>query len=240
MIWLDRLTQFSLFDLAALTLLIAGWMWIGWRIENPPAGRPSVSWLMADFRRDWMKQMVGRDPRIFDAQLVGNLRQGTAFFASASMIAIGGGLALIGNTEQLAGVAQDLIQDSAPAFVWEVKILVLLLFLSNAFLKYVWAHRLFGYCSVLMAAVPNDPGDALAFPRAAQAAEISITAARSFNRGMRATYFALAAVAWLAGALALAGAALITLAVLYRREFASHSRTILLRIPPESKGDTVS
>ena len=67
-----------------------------------------------------------------------------------------------------------------------------------------------------------------------------ITAARSFNRGMRATYFALAAVAWLAGALALAGAALITLAVLYRREFASHSRTILLRIPPESKGDTVS
>ena len=240
MIWLDRLTQFSLFDLAALTLLIAGWMWISWRIENPPAGRPSVSWLMADFRRDWMKQMVGRDPRIFDAQLVGNLRQGTAFFASASMIAIGGGLALIGNTEQLAGVAQDLIQDSAPAFVWEVKILVLLLFLSNAFLKYVWAHRLFGYCSVLMAAVPNDPGDALAFPRAAQAAEISITAARSFNRGMRATYFALAAVAWLAGALALAGAALITLAVLYRREFASHSRTILLRIPPESKGDTVS
>ncbi|MBY6139603.1 DUF599 domain-containing protein [Leisingera daeponensis] len=240
MIWPDRLTQFSLFDLAALTLLIAGWLWIGWRIENPPAGRPSVSWLMADFRRDWMKRMVERDPRIFDAQLVGNLRQGTAFFASAAMIAIGGGLALIGNTEQLAGIAEDLIQDSIPAFVWEVKILTVLLFLSNAFLKYVWAHRLFGYCSVLMAAVPNDPGHDLAYPRAAQAAEISITAARSFNRGMRSTYFALAAVAWLAGALPLAGAALITLAVLYRREFASHSRAILLRIPPESQGDTVS
>ncbi|OED46390.1 DUF599 domain-containing protein [Leisingera sp. S232] len=240
MIWLDRLSLFSLFDLAALTLLISTWMWIGWRIETPPAGKPSVSWLMADFRRDWMKQMVGRDPRIFDAQLIGNMRQGTAFFASTSMIAIGGGLALIGNTEQLAGVAQDLIQDSAPAFVWEVKILVVLLFLSNAFLKYVWAHRLFGYCSVLMAAVPNDPGDALSYPRAAQAAEISITAARSFNRGMRATYFALAAVAWLAGAAALGGAVLVTFAVLYRREFASHSRTILLRIPPASKGDTVS
>ncbi|WP_264211383.1 DUF599 domain-containing protein [Leisingera thetidis] len=238
--WTTRLAQFSLLDLAALSLLVASWLWISWRIENPPAGRPSVSWLMADFRRDWMKRMVERDPRIFDAQLVGNLRQGTAFFASASMIAIGGGLALIGNTEQLAGIAQDLIQNSVPAFVWEVKILVVLLFLSNAFLKYVWAHRLFGYCSVLMAAVPNDRGDALAYPRAAQAAEISITAARSFNRGMRATYFALAAVAWLAGAVPLAGAALVTFAVLYRREFASHSRTILLRIPPESHGDTVS
>lgn len=240
MIWTTRLTQFSLFDLAALTLLIASWLWIGWRIENPPKGRPSVSWLMADFRRDWMKRMVERDPRIFDAQLAGNLRQATAFFASAAMIAIGGGLALIGNTEQLAGVAEDLIQDSAPAFVWEVKILVVLLFLSNAFLKFVWSHRLFGYCAVLMAAVPNDREDPLAYPRAAQAAEISITAARSFNRGMRSTYFALAAVAWLAGALPLGGAALITVAVLYRREFVSHSRQILLRIPPESDGDTVS
>lgn len=240
MIWTTLLAQFSLFDLAAVTLLIASWLWIGWRIENPPAGRPSVSWLMADFRRDWMKRMVERDPRIFDAQLVSNLRQATAFFASAAMIAIGGGLALIGNTEQLAGVAEDLIQDSAPAFVWEVKILVVVLFLSNAFLKFVWSHRLFGYCAVLMAAVPNDRADPLAYPRAAQAAEISITAARSFNRGMRATYFALAAVAWLAGALPLAGAAMITFAVLYRREFASHSRTILMRIPPESDGDTVS
>lgn len=239
MIWTSRLAQFSLYDPAALTLLIAGWLWIGWRIENPPKGRPSVSWLMADFRRDWMKRMVERESRIFDAQLAGNLRQATAFFASAAMIAIGGGLALIGNTEQLAGVAEDLIQDSAPAFVWEIKILVVLLFLSNAFLKYVWAHRLFGYCSVLMAAVPNDRNDALAYPRAAQAAEISITAARSFNRGMRATYFALAAAAWLAGALPLAGAALITIAVLYRREFASHSRTMLLRIPADSKGSTV-
>ncbi|UWQ63006.1 DUF599 domain-containing protein [Leisingera caerulea] len=240
MIWTTRLAQFSLLDLAALTLLLASWLWIGWRIENPPKGRPSVSWLMADFRRDWMKRMVERDPRIFDAQLAGNLRQATAFFASAAMIAIGGGLALIGNTEQLAGVAEDLIQDSAPAFVWEVKILVVLLFLSNAFLKFVWSHRLFGYCAVVMAAVPNDSGDALAYPRAAQAAEISISAARSFNRGMRATYFALAAVAWLAGALALAGAAVITFAVLYRREFASHSRAVLMRIPPESDGDTVS
>ena len=111
---------------------------------------------MEDFRRDWMKRMVERDPRIFDAQLAGNLRQATAFFASAAMIAIGGGLALIGNTEQLAGVAEDLIQDNAPAFVWEVKILVVLLLLSNAFLKFVWSHRLFGYCAVLMAAVPND------------------------------------------------------------------------------------
>jgi len=234
MIWLDRLTLFSALDFAALALLIGSWLWIGWRIENPPVGRPSVSYLMADFRRDWMRQMVTRQPRMFDAQLIGNLRQGTTFFASASMIAIGGGLALIGNTEQLAGVASDLTLDTAPAFVWEIKLLTAVLFLSNAFLKHVWAHRLFGYCSVVMAAVPNEHDPGRTYPRAAQAAELSITAARSFNRGMRSTYYALAALAWLAGSVVLMAATLLTLAVLYRREFASQSRTILLQTPPDT------
>ena len=155
MIWTERLTLFSALDLAALTLLIGSWFWIGWRIESPRPGRPSVSVLMEDFRRGWMHQMVTREPRMFDAQLIGSLRQGATFFASAAMIAIGGSLALIGNTEQLEGVVSDLTLGKTPAFVWEIKLLLVLMFLANAFLKYVWAHRLFGYCSVLMAAVPN-------------------------------------------------------------------------------------
>ncbi len=52
---------------------------------------------MKEYRRDWMRQFVTRQPRIFDATMIDSLRQGTAFFASACMIAIGGGVALIGN-----------------------------------------------------------------------------------------------------------------------------------------------
>ena len=76
----------------------------------------------------------------------------------------------------------------------------MLLFLADALLKFIWSNRLFGYCAVLMAAVPNDADDPRAFHRAAQAAEVNITAARSFNRGLRSVYFALAALAWLLGA----------------------------------------
>lgn len=61
--------------------------------------------VMDDFRRDWMREMVTRQPRMFDAQVVAAMRQGSTFFASTTMIAIGGGLALLGNTERLAGVA---------------------------------------------------------------------------------------------------------------------------------------
>lgn len=232
MTWIDRALLFSPLDYAAILLLLTVWLWIGWRIENPAHTKPSVAMMMDDYRRAWMREMVTRQPRMFDAQVVAAMRQGSTFFASTTMIAIGGGLALLGNTERLAGVANDLAIGSAPALVWEIKILIVIVLLANAFLKYVWAHRLFGYCAVLMAAVPNEPEHVQAYPRAAQAAEICVTAARSFNRGLRATYFALAAVAWILGPVALILSSLITLGVLYRREFASHSRAVLMTRPP--------
>ncbi|OWU85840.1 membrane protein [Oceanicola sp. 22II-s10i] len=233
-----RLALFTPLDFTALGVLVALWLLIGWRIEHP--GRnPSVSRLMADYRREWMQQMVTRQPRIFDAQTLSTLRQATSFFASATMIAIGGSLAAIANTEQLTGLANQLTLDSAPAFVWEAKILVVIFFLTNAFLKFVWSNRLFGYCAVLMASTPNDPEDPLARPRAAQAGEINIFAARSFNRGLRSVYFSLGAAAWLLGAGALIAAAVVTFFVLWRREFASQSRKVLMRRnAPE--GDTTS
>jgi len=228
MLWADPLSHFDTLDFSAVLCLVAFWYCIGWIIENPPRNRPSVSKLMVFYRREWLLQFVERNTRVFDAQILGNLRQGTAFFASATMIAIGGGMALIGNTERLAGVADDLSLDKDPAFVWEIKLVVVLIFVANAFLKFVWAHRLFGYCSVIMSAVPNDPDHSLARPRAHKAAEINVTAARSFNRAMRSVYFGLAATAWLAGAIPLILASSLTLLVLWRREFASHSRSVLI------------
>ncbi len=224
----DRLALFAAPDFAALAFLFLTWGVIGWLIQHPGRKRPSVSVLMAEYRREWMRQMVTRQPRIFDAQTLSALRQGTSFFASAALIAIGGALAAIGNAEQLAGVAQDLTLSADPTFVWEVKLLITLLFLAKGFLNFVWSHRLFGYCAVLMGSVPNEIDDPLALPRAMKAAEINITAARSYNQGLRSIYFALASAAWLVGAIPLIVATAVTCAVLWRREFASHSRSVLV------------
>jgi uncharacterized membrane protein len=125
-------------------------------------------------------------------------------------------------------VAQDLTLGADPVLVWEVKIFFMLLFAVNAFLKFVWSHRLFGYCSVLMAAVPNDLDDPNVYVRASQAGEINITAARGYNRGLRSVYFGIASVAWLLGAVPLLMATVFTVAVILRREFASESRAVLL------------
>lgn len=231
----DFLDPFRPMDLAALFVLFSSWFGIGWLIEHPSATKPSVSRIMADFRRAWMVQMVTRDPRIFDSQMIGHMRQGTAFFASATMLAIGGAMALIGNTATLRSVVRDLTQREDPQLVWEIKLILLVLMISAAFLRYVWAHRLFGYTAVLMAAMPNDITDPKVYARAQQAADISILASRAFTRGMRSTYFALASAAWLLGPFALIAASLATVAMLWRREFSSDTRVALLETPPEPR-----
>ncbi len=218
-------------DAALLGTLVAAWLLSGWLIENPPASRPSVSHIMQGYRRDWMRTFVTREPRIFDATLIDSLRQGTAFFASACMIAIGGGVAVIGNAAAVQRLTDELtLAGTGPDFA--LRMLPVIGFLANALLKFVWAHRLFGYCSILMAAVPNDPSDPLAFHRAGQAAEINITAAKSFNRGLRSIYFALAALGWLLGPWGLVTGTLLASSILLRREFASVSRRVILQREP--------
>lgn len=219
-------------DALALVLFVAAWLGIGWVTEHPPAGKPSVSVLMVRYRRAWMDHFVTREPRIFDGNILASLREGTAFFASACMIAIGGGLAVLGNAERLRGLADDLEMADRSALVWQAKLVLVLALVGNAFLKFVWAHRLFGYCAIMMGAVPNSPADPEARPRAMQAADLNITAARSFNAGLRSVYFAMAALGWLAGPWGLMAATAAVLFVTWRREFASESRRVMLRALP--------
>ncbi|MBM3605079.1 MAG: DUF599 domain-containing protein [Alphaproteobacteria bacterium] len=232
---LDQLASHppALRDLIALALLFTAWLGIGWFTERPPAGRPSVSVLMMRYRREWMHNFISREPRIFDGNILASLREGTAFFASACMIATGGLLALIGNAERLQGIAAGLELAPTADVGWELRLLVPMFFVVNAFLKFVWSHRLFGYCAVMMAAVPNRPEHPQAMDRAMQAADLNITAARSFNAGLRSVYFALGSLGFLTGAVTLVIGTAIVLWVTWRREFASTSRQVIMRaLPP--------
>lgn len=224
----EHLGLLTVFDWAAAALMIVAWYSLGVLIDRSGGTRPSVTVLMSQHRRDWMKVFVERQPRIFDSQILGSLRQSTSFFASTCLLALGGVLALIGNTDPLRGVAAEVSDTAIPEVIWQVKLGLVVLFLANAFLKFVWSNRVFGYCAVVMAAVPNDPADPSAYPRAAQAGELNIRAAVNFNRGLRAMYFALAALAWLIGPTALLIATSVAVWIVWTREFASIPRSILM------------
>ncbi len=215
-------------DGVALGILIAVWFGIGWWIEHPGAAHPSVTVQMAEYRRMWMREFQAREVRIFDAQIVSSLRQGTSWFASTCLLALGGVLAMIGNAVALQGVAQQVADSDAPALFWQMKLALVAVFLTHGFLKFVWANRIFGYCSVMMAAVPNDPAHPDGPARASQAAELNIRAAWNFNRGLRSMYFALGALAWMVGPIALIAATCSVLWLLWSREFASVARSIVV------------
>ena len=175
-----------------------------------------------------MLNFVDRDPRIFDSQTLASLRQSTAFFGSTALISIGGLLAIMGTPDRLLEFTHAVTQSQeATALKLQFKLAFAALFLMHAFLKFVWSSRLFGYSAVLMSAVPNDPDHPQAIPRAIMAGEINIRAALSFNRGLRAMYFALASLAWLAGAPVMLAAFVITLYMLWNREFSSQASALL-------------
>ena len=219
------ISGFTLLDLVAVVLVVAAWIGVGVLIETPPGPRPSVTTMMYEMRMAWMVEYARRGNRIFDSQIIGTLRQSTAFFASTSIIAIGGVLAFAGNGEALES-ATGILGGGTPVVTTQVKLIGVVLMLTAGFLRFVWANRVFGYCSVVMAATPM-PDEAGAEAIARQAGRLNIQAALNFNRGLRAIYFSLAGLAWLAGPVALLLATTATVATLLRREFASHTHAIL-------------
>lgn len=224
---LDRIL--TPWDIAALAVFFACLVGMTWLIEHSPDTRPSTSRMMAYYRRRWMQEVPNRANRVVDTALLTTLRNGSAFFASGAMIAIGGIAALLGQTDRLVDVAADLAGEAAASrTTWEAKLLFLLALVVGAFLKFVWSHRLFGYCAVLMGATPENGSPDETAAAVERAAQLNISAGRSFNRGLRITYFTLAALAWFLGPVALILASLLTSAVIYRREFRSDSRKALL------------
>lgn len=218
---------------AALWTLVC-WVGVGWWIEKGPRAQGTMAALMNRRRYEWARRTAEREQRIVDAALLNSLQSGAAFFASACMFAIGGAAALLGQAEALAALSNDLpLADHVAAADWRRRLLMPLGLLVYAFFKFAWAHRLFTYNAIMIGSIPM-PGPAgevgpEAEDAAFRAAGLSEQAAKNFNRGLRALYFALGTLGWLLGPWgAAAGAALVTW-TLWRREFISHSRAALSR-----------
>ncbi len=211
--------------LALAWFLIA---WIGYTaFAERRRGTPrSLLTAMDTFRLIWMERMHERDLRIVDTQIVGNLLNIVTFFASTSLIVVGGLIAVFGALDQAIAVLSDVpFAVETSRTMWKAKLLVLLTIFVYAFFKYTWSLRQFNYCSILIGAAPPvdaDPDSKMRHAR--RIAEVSSHASTHFNRGLRAYYFGLAVLTWfLHPLLFMAVSAFVTL-VLYRREF--HSRTL--------------
>ena len=217
----------SLPDGLALTWFLGAWIAYSIVIEKTAMGRSGLNALMNAYRDEWMEQLLAREMRMVDAQVTAALQNGTAFFASTSLIAVGGTLTLLHATDKILNVIAALPFSVATSpEMWELKIMGLATIFVYAFFKFAWSYRLFNYFAIMVGAAPppRKKNTAVARTFAHRAARLCADAGRHFNRGQRAFFFALGYLGWFLGPLELTLATTGVVIVKWRRQFASDPR----------------
>jgi uncharacterized membrane protein len=223
---------FSPLDLAALFWFLAVWAVYAAALARVERRRHGLNFEMQHYRGGWMKEMLGRDVRMVDAQIVAALQNGTAFFASTSLIAIGGALTILRSTEEILHVVGALpLGLRTTAVQWEAKSIGLAVIFVYAFFKFAWSYRLYNYLAIMLGAAPpsaqKDTPEARA--HAEHMAGLCNVAGRHFNRGQRAFFFALGYLGWFLSPWLFIATTVAVAAVMWRRQFASDSRRALIR-----------
>jgi len=213
-------------DIAAVAFFALEWAVYAVTLEHTAYGRDSLSARMHGYREVWVRNLLHREARMVDTQIMASLQNGTAFFASTSLIAIGGGLALLRATGDALNVLGALPVDLTPSpALWEIKCLGLILIFIYAFFKFAWAYRLFNYVAILIGAMP--PASQKDTPQAEahvmRTTRLFEAAGQHFNRGQRAFFFALGYLGWFVSPWVLFVTTAAVVIVTWRRQFASNA-----------------
>jgi uncharacterized membrane protein len=222
-----RSLGFTTLDLVAL-----GWFFVWWigyaRFAEWRARRePSLLSVMLKYRRDWWVRIIERELRMIDTSIIANLSNSATFFASTTLLILGGLLALLGTTEQVSAVVRGLpFSKGVSETGWELKILLLVGIFVYAFFKFTWSMRQFNYTALLIGATPpaDDPDCVTAARRAARMGDLAV---KHFNDGIRAYYFGLAGLTWFIHPWVFVLASSWIVLVLWRREFRSNTLSAL-------------
>ena len=211
-------------DITAVAFFALEWLVYAITLEHSAYGRDSLSDRMHVYREVWVRNLLHREARMVDMQVMASLQNGTAFFASSSLIALGGGLALLRSTNDAAAVFGALPIDltQSPA-LWEIKCVGLILIFIYTFFKFAWSYRLFNYVAILFGAMPpaaqRDTPEAEA--HVMRTTRLFETAGRHFNRGQRGFFFALGYLGWFVSPWVLFVTTAAVVIVTWRRQFAS-------------------
>jgi uncharacterized membrane protein len=222
---------FSPLDLFALAFFSVTWIVYAVLLEWTPKGASGLNARMHGYRDEWMQQMLQRDMRMLDGQIMGSLQNGTAFFASTSLIAIGGTLTVLRSTEDLITIVSTLpFGIPTTRMEWEIKTIGLATIFVYAFFKFAWSYRLYNYVAIMIGAMPpaTQKDTAEAKLHALRTGKLCESAGRHFNRGQRAFFFALGYLGWFISPWLLFLSSIAIFAVMWGRQFWSDSRAAVV------------
>ncbi len=216
-------------DLAAFVWFIGAWTLFTIVQDHLLKDRVAVNQHLTFIRQHWMERMLERDNRIMDSQLVGHTMNSCTFFASTTMLVLAGLVGSLGAIERVHEIIVGL-SFTVPTSreLMELKLLLLMGIFVFGFFKFTWALRQYNYCCALIGAAPLPPVPEAQRKIMGNNIGAALTLAiKAFNGGLRAYYFALAALAWFLHPWAFIVATGAVLVVLVRRQGFSRTERVI-------------
>ena len=219
-------------DWLAMALLFVSWAGYAHFARRRAESRPSILAATNRVRRLWMLQTTYREVRVVDGVVIQNLSSSPSFFASTTILIIGGLLAMLGTSESASTLVRDIpFAARTSNLVFDMKLLLMLAIFVYSFFRFTWSMRQYTFGALLIAAAP----EAQRFEEeglsreefADRAGRIVGLAAETFNDGLRAYYFSFAAIGWFFSPLVFMVATLCVVYILYQREFRSDVLDVL-------------
>lgn len=223
-------------DWAALVAFFSAWAGYIWFAHRRALTQPSILASTNRVRREWMLQTTYREVRVIDGVVLQNLSTSPSFFASTTILIIGGLLAVLGTSDKATEIVRDLpFAARTSVLVFDLKIVLLLGIFVYAFFRFTWSMRQYTFGALLIAAAPEagqfieqgSDGEVRRQAFAKKAGGVVSMAAETFNDGLRAYYLSFAAVAWFFSPLIFVVATAGVVYVLYQREFRSDVLAVL-------------
>lgn len=214
---------FSVIDVVALGVFFVCWVGHYYVTYLSRWKSLTITTKMTEMREQWMLNVVVRGDSPIDAIIQNALHQGVLFFASTTVLLIGGLVAGLGAADRGVEVLHQLPLVAASNTVqWELKILLIIFIFVMAFFKFAWSYRLYNYILIMIGGVPQlDNDDPALKVYAKRLSLLHALAAKHFTTGLNAYFFALAAFTWFVNAWLFMVATIWVVLVLYRRAFRS-------------------
>ena len=223
-------------DWAALLLFFAGWAGYAHFARQRADSHRSVLGATNAVRREWMLQATYREVRVFDGVVIQSLSTSPSFFASTTILIIGGLLAVLGTTEKATELVREIpFAARTSVLVFDLKIVLMLTTFVYAFFRFTWSMRQYTFGALMIAAAPEAEvlkaqgaeGETWRQAFADRAGRVVGMAAETFNDGLRAYYFAFAAIGWFFSPVVFVVATAGVVYILYQREFRSEVLDVL-------------
>lgn len=229
---LDIITLLPWADWLALAWFFAAWAAYALFARHRGQTEMTVLGVTNRLRRQWMLQTTHRDVRVIDGIVIQSLSSSPSFFASTTILIIGGLLAVLGTSEKATELVAEIpFAARTSVLVFDLKVLVLTGVFVFAFFRFTWSLRQYTFGALMIASAPDyrefAKDEAARQEFAQRAGRVVGLAAETFNDGLRAYYMAFALIGWFFSPLVFAVLTAGVIWVLYQREFRSDVLAVL-------------